>query len=157
MDDAQPDRPVPGPPPEAAGDAPSPEGEPPSREGRTATAEPPPATAEPPPATEPEAVEVIYESLGGSEPEGGGEGSLELVYDLSLPLTVELGRTSLTVQEVLGLGRGSVIRLERLAGEPVEIYVGGRRLAEGEVVVLDDQFGVRITRVFPGATAEIGK
>jgi flagellar motor switch protein FliN/FliY len=53
------------------------------------------------------------------------------------------------VQEVLQLGRGSVIELERLAGEPVDIYVGDRRFAEGEVVVLGENFGVRITRILP--------
>ncbi|HLV26674.1 MAG TPA: flagellar motor switch protein FliN [Gemmatimonadales bacterium] len=76
----------------------------------------------------------------------GGEVPMKMLYDLSLPVTIELGRASMTVQEVLQLGRGSVIQLERLAGEPVDIYVGERRFAEGEVVVLGEHFGVRITR-----------
>jgi flagellar motor switch protein FliN/FliY len=60
----------------------------------------------------------------------------------------------MTVQEILRLGRGSVIQLERLAGEPIDIYVGDRRFAEGEVVVLGEHFGVRVTRILnPGASA----
>lgn len=75
------------------------------------------------------------------------EVSLSMLLDLTLPVTIELGRTSMTVQEILRLGRGSVIQLDRLAGEPIDIYVGERRFAEGEVVVLGEHFGVRITRV----------
>jgi flagellar motor switch protein FliN len=70
-----------------------------------------------------------------------------MLLDLSLPISIELGRTSMTVQELLRLGRGSVVQLERLAGEPIDIYVGDRRFAEGEVVVLGEHFGVRITRI----------
>ena len=76
-----------------------------------------------------------------------GEVSINMLLDLSLPVSVELGRTNMLVQEILRLGRGSVIQLERLAGEPIDIYVGNRRFAEGEVVVLGEQFGVRITRI----------
>ena len=80
---------------------------------------------------------------------------LATLYDLALPISIELGRTSMTVQEVLHLGRGSVIELDRLAGEPVDIFVGDRRFAEGEVVVLGENFGVRITRILPnGGTPE---
>ena len=80
---------------------------------------------------------------------------LATLYDLALPISIELGRTSMTVQEVLQLGRGSVIELDRLAGEPVDIFVGDRRFAEGEVVVLGENFGVRITRILPnGGAAE---
>ena len=70
-----------------------------------------------------------------------------MLLDLSLPISIELGRTTKTVQELLRLGRGSVIQLDRLAGEPIDIYVGDRRFAEGEVVVLGEHFGVRITRI----------
>lgn len=76
---------------------------------------------------------------------------LSMLMDLTLPISIELGRTSMTVQEVLRLGRGSVIQLERLAGEPIDIFVGDRRFAEGEVVVLGDHFGVRITRIVSSA------
>ena len=70
-----------------------------------------------------------------------------MLLDLTLPVSIELGRTSMTVQEVLRLGRGSVVQLDRLAGEPIDIYVGDRRFAEGEVVVLGEHFGIRITRI----------
>ncbi|MBK8250680.1 MAG: flagellar motor switch protein FliN [Gemmatimonadetes bacterium] len=84
----------------------------------------------------------------------GGEVPLGMLLDLTLPVSIELGRTSMTVQEVLRLGRGSVIQLERLAGEPIDVYVGDRRFAEGEVVVLGEHFGVRLTRIIAkkGAT-----
>jgi len=84
-----------------------------------------------------------------------GEVPLAMLLDLTLPVTIELGRTTMTVQDVLRLGRGSVVELERLAGEPIDIYVCDRRFAEGEVVVLGDVFGVRITRIVnPAILAE---
>ena len=81
---------------------------------------------------------------------GQGEVPLSMLLDLNLPVSIELGRTKMTVQEILRLGRGSVIQLERLAGEPVDIYVGDRRFAEGEVVVIDEHFGIRLTSVVQG-------
>ena len=86
-----------------------------------------------------------------------GEVPLAMLLDLTLPVSIELGRTTLTVQEVLRLGRGSVVQLDRLAGEPIDIYVGDRRFAEGEVVVLGEHFGIRVTRIIsrqpPGENA----
>jgi flagellar motor switch protein FliN len=82
-----------------------------------------------------------------------GEVSISVLLDLSLPVSIELGRTKMTVQEILRLGRGSVIQLDRLAGEPIDIYVGDRRFAEGEVVVIDEHFGIRITRVLSSTPA----
>jgi flagellar motor switch protein FliN/FliY len=84
---------------------------------------------------------------------GNTEVPIGMLLDLTLPVSIELGRTSMMVQEILRLGRGSVIQLDRLAGEPIEIYVGERRFAEGEVVVLGEHFGVRITRVLANAGA----
>jgi len=72
---------------------------------------------------------------------------LSMLLDLSLSVSIELGRTRMTVQEILRLGRGSVIQLERMAGEPIDIYIGDRRFAEGEVVVINEHFGVRIARI----------
>jgi flagellar motor switch protein FliN len=92
----------------------------------------------------------------GTGTTGTTEVPLSMLLDLTLPVSIELGRTTMTVQEILRLGRGSVIQLERLAGEPIDIYVGSRRFAEGEVVVLGEHFGIRITRIlsqFP--TAEV--
>jgi flagellar motor switch protein FliN/FliY len=93
-------------------------------------------------ATAPEFDELAFE-----ETHAAGEVPLSMLMDLTLPVSIELGRTSMTVQEILRLGRGSVIQLERLAGEPIDVYVGNRRFAEGEVVVLGEYFGVRITRI----------
>ena len=84
---------------------------------------------------------------------GTTEVPISMLLDLTLPVSIELGRTSMTVQEILRLGRGSVIQLDRLAGEPIDIYVGDRRFAEGEVVVLGEHFGVRITRILASAPA----
>ncbi len=82
-----------------------------------------------------------------------GQLPLSTLMDLTLPVAIELGRTSMTVQEILRLGRSSVVELERLAGEPVDVYVGERRFAEGEVVVLGENFGVRITRILANPNA----
>jgi len=83
----------------------------------------------------------------------GAEVPLGMLLDLSLPVSIELGRTTMTVQEILRLGRGAVIQLDRLAGEPIDIYVGERKFAEGEVVVLGEHFGVRISRIFAATPA----
>jgi flagellar motor switch protein FliN/FliY len=86
-----------------------------------------------------------FAELTGSEPGVGS--ALTSLYQVSLPVTIELGRTRMSVQEILALGRGSVIELDRLVGEPVDVMVGDRRFADGEVVVVGDNFGVRITRM----------
>jgi len=96
-----------------------------------------------------EQFEELVNSIGTA-----GSAPLSTLYDLTLPVAIELGRTSMKVQEVLHLGRGSVIELDRLAGEPVDVYVGDRRFAEGEVVVLGENFGVRITRILPAGGGE---
>lgn len=74
-------------------------------------------------------------------------GNLELVKDVKMDVTVELGRTNLPLKEVLQLEDSSVIKLERLAGEPVDLLVNGRLIAKGEVVVIGNNFGVKITQV----------
>lgn len=73
--------------------------------------------------------------------------SIDLLAGLQMNVSVELGRTELTVSDVLGLGPGSVIELDRLAGEPVDILVNDRLIARGEVVVVDENFGVRVVEV----------
>ncbi|HZF68977.1 MAG TPA: flagellar motor switch protein FliN [Gemmatirosa sp.] len=90
---------------------------------------------------------AAYGTDGDALASAGGEMPLGLLSDLTLPVSIELGRTRMTVQEILRLGRGAVIQLDRLAGEPIDIYVGDRKFAEGEVVVLGEHFGVRITRL----------
>ncbi len=75
------------------------------------------------------------------------QGSIDLLFDVQLHLSVELGRTSIPVREVLQLGPGSIVELDKLAGEPVDILVNGKLIARGEVVVVDENFGVRVTEV----------
>lgn len=70
---------------------------------------------------------------------------LELLYDLSLPVSIELGRTNMLIRDILKLGRGSVIEFDKLVSEPVDILVNGKKVAAGEVVVVDKHFGIRIT------------
>ena len=82
--------------------------------------------------------------------------ALSILNELSMPVAIELGRTRMSVQEILGLGRGSVIQLDRLAGEPIDVFVGDRRFAEGEVVVVGEQFGVRVTRILQPVPNEDG-
>jgi flagellar motor switch protein FliN/FliY len=89
-------------------------------------------------------------------PTVGAEVPISMLMDLTLPLSIELGRTRMTVQEILRLGRGSVVQLERLAGEPIDLFVADRRFAEGEVVVLGEHFGVRITRIISSLPATEG-
>ncbi len=76
-----------------------------------------------------------------------GEGNLNLIMDVPLQVTVELGRTRKQIKEILELSTGSIIELEKLAGEPVDILVNGKLLAKGEVVVIDENFGVRVTDI----------
>jgi flagellar motor switch protein FliN/FliY len=72
---------------------------------------------------------------------------MDMLMDVSMQVTVELGRTQMTVRQVLDLQHGSVVELDRLAGEAVDIYVNDHMIARGEVVVVDDKFGVRITEL----------
>jgi len=74
-------------------------------------------------------------------------GDISLLLDVPMTLTVELGRTKKLVQEILGLGEGSIIELDKLAGEPVDLLVNGKLIAKGEVVVIDENFGVRVTDI----------
>ena len=106
-----------------------------------------PLSAVAPPEPDPADYGLGADYDGGVQEPAGGERSLGLLSDLTLPVSIELGRTRMTVQEILRLGRGAVIQLDRLAGEPIDIYVGDRKFAEGEVVVLGEHFGVRITRL----------
>lgn len=83
--------------------------------------------------------------------EGTGETvrDLDLLAEVVLTVCAEIGRSEMTIEEVLKLGPGSLIELDKLAGEPVELLVNDRRIARGEVVVVDDSFGVRITELGP--------
>lgn len=114
-----------------------------------------PAANDPEPgAPPPEPAEVVqprkaqFEPLGSTpSPSAKGANSMEMLLDVPMGVTVELGRTSMAVQEVLDLQSGSVIELDHLAGEAVDIFINNHLLAKGEVVVVDDRFGVRVTQI----------
>ncbi|MBR1420814.1 MAG: flagellar motor switch phosphatase FliY [Selenomonadaceae bacterium] len=82
-----------------------------------------------------------------TEPVQVNDANIGLILDVPLQVTVELGRTRKSIKEILELSNGSIVELDKLAGEPVEIQVNGRYLAKGEVVVIDENFGVRITEI----------
>ena len=75
------------------------------------------------------------------------QGSMNLLMDVHLDLRVELGRASIPVREALQLGAGSVVPLDKLAGEAVDVLINGKLIARGEVVVVDESFGVRVTEI----------
>ncbi|MDX9732259.1 MAG: flagellar motor switch protein FliN, partial [Bdellovibrionales bacterium] len=76
-----------------------------------------------------------------------GDRNLDLILDIPLKVTVELGRTRMMVSELLNLGQGSVIELAKLAGEPMEVLVNDKLVARGEAVVVNEKFGVRLTDI----------
>ena len=97
---------------------------------------------------------AALEELGVSEP-GPGGGDLSLVLEVPVELAVEIGRTTMTIREAVSLTPGAVVVLDRMAGEPVDLLVNGKRIARGEVVVVDEEFGLRVTEVVPGSGVEL--
>ena len=87
----------------------------------------------------------------GRESGRGDMAGLDLLLDFSLQVSVELGRARMTIGDVLALRVGSVVELDKLAGEPADILVNGSLIARGEVVVVDEKFGVRVVEVVSGA------
>jgi len=77
----------------------------------------------------------------------GEQGNISLIMDVFMEMTVELGRTKKTIKDILGMGEGTIIELDKLAGEPVDILVNHKKIAKGEVVVIDENFGVRVTEI----------
>lgn len=96
---------------------------------------------------------VDTESTGEDSPESDGEGAgdedanIKLIMDLPLQVVVELGRTKMLINDLLQIGQGSVIELSKQVGEALDVLVNGKLVARGEVVVVKDKFGVRITEV----------
>jgi flagellar motor switch protein FliN len=84
------------------------------------------------------------EGVGGMLPPGH---DLTAVLDVPVELAVEIGRTRMTIRDTLSIAPGSLIALDRVAGEPVDLLVNGRRIARGEVVAIDEEFGLRVTEV----------
>lgn len=78
---------------------------------------------------------------------GAEQGNISLIMDVFMEMTVELGRTKKSIKDILGMGEGTIIELDKLAGEPVDILVNHKPIAKGEVVVIDENFGVRVTEI----------
>lgn len=87
-----------------------------------------------------------YPNLQGSNAMGE-QGNISLIMDVQMEMTVELGRTKKQIKDILGMGEGTIIELDKLAGEPVDILVNHKPIAKGEVVVIDENFGVRVTEI----------
>lgn len=85
-------------------------------------------------------------------PGAGGEGpDLESILDIPVTLSVEIGNTPITIRNLLQLNQGSVVELDRLAGEPLDVLINGTLIAHGEVVVVNEKFGIRLTDVISAA------
>ena len=97
-------------------------------------------------AQDPQVAAAQFEDL---QPDGGDlpDLNLDVILDVPVSLSLEVGRTRMPIRSLLQLNRGSVIELERGAGDPLDVYVNGTLIAHGEVVVINDRFGVRLTEV----------
>lgn len=124
---------------------------PPAEEPVAAEAAPTPGPAAPPPAQPMQPVEVaqpqFQDFAGGGENPEVERRNFDLLVEVEIEVAVELGRRRMPLSEILRLTTGSVIELEKLAGEPLEVYANGRLIAEGEAVVIDEKFGIRVTRL----------
>lgn len=89
---------------------------------------------------------ALFPDLAGSTG-GGAPHDLDMILDIPVQLTVELGRTRIPIKHILQLAQGSVIELDALAGEPMDVLVNGTLIAQGEVVVVNEKFGIRLTDV----------
>lgn len=90
---------------------------------------------------------VQFEELQKAKPDGRPNINIDFIMDIPLTLTAELGRSTMLISELLQLGQGSVLELSKLAGEPMDIFVNQRLIARGEVVVVNEKFGVRLTDI----------
>ena len=94
---------------------------------------------------------ATFQAAGTAHGQGGVFRGFERVQDIPLEITVELGRTKLLIRDILELETGAIIELEKMAGEPVDLLANGLLVARGEVVVIEDNFGVRITEIITQA------
>ena len=144
--------PAPAPAPQVAPPPPPPPA--PAPAPQAAAPPPPPMAAAPPPMYGQQArvsegipVQAAQFTPLATAPVQVNEANIGLILDVPLQVTVELGRTKKSIKEILELTNGSIVELDKLAGEPVDIHVNGKFLAKGEVVVIDENFGVRITDI----------
>jgi flagellar motor switch protein FliN len=89
----------------------------------------------------------IFPSFGGNAGSAGMMNELDMILDIPVQITVELGRTKITIKNLLQLAHGSVVELDAMAGEPMDVMVNGTLIAQGEVVVVNDKFGIRLTDI----------
>jgi len=101
------------------------------------------------PATTAEA--QVFSELSGKGIETDTENDIDFILDIPVQLTVELGRTKIAIKNLLQLAQGSVVELDGLAGEPMDVLVNGCLIAQGEVVVVNDKFGIRLTDIITPA------
>jgi flagellar motor switch protein FliN/FliY len=92
-----------------------------------------------------------FQELSGSTASGGLAKDIDFILDIPVLMTVELGRTKIAIKNLLQLAQGSVVELDGLAGEPMDVLVNGCLIAQGEVVVVNDKFGVRLTDIITPA------
>ena len=94
-----------------------------------------------------EAADDVAEAAEAAASQSAKVKTVEFIKDVTLAVTVEVGRARMTIQDLLQLGQGSVVELEKLAGEPLDIYINGKRVAIGEAVIVNEKFGVRLKEV----------
>lgn len=99
----------------------------------------------------PAAQAVGFEELGSGQTDKSGSQNLDFLLDIPLKVSVELGRSNMIINKLLQLTQGSVVELDKAAGEPVEILVNNKLLGKGEVIVVNDRFGIRITEIISQA------
>jgi flagellar motor switch protein FliN len=100
-------------------------------------------------AAEPRAAE--FDNLQEEAQPSGGEVNLDVILDVPVTLSMEVGRTRIPIRNLLQLNQGSVVELDRAAGEPLDVFVNGTLVAHGEVVVVNEKFGIRLTDVISPA------
>lgn len=93
----------------------------------------------------------VFPELNGKNVETNTENDIDFILDIPVQLTVELGRTKIAIKNLLQLAQGSVVELDGLAGEPMDVLVNGCLIAQGEVVVVNDKFGIRLTDIITPA------
>jgi len=89
----------------------------------------------------------VFQNFGGAPAGGALMNELEMILDIPVQISVELGRTKINIRNLLQLAHGSVVELDALAGEPMNVLVNGTLIAQGEVVVVNDKFGIRLTDI----------
>ncbi len=92
-----------------------------------------------------------FDELVADEAKGEGEVNLEAILDVPVTISMEIGRTKIAIRNLLQLNQGSVVELDRLAGEPMDVLVNGTLIAQGEVVVVNEKFGLRLTDIISPA------